>query len=263
MVAEAEYLIVERNLRATMRFFGQASGAGEVAERDGMLLIDSGVDYAVFNIAMLTRPVATRDSLIARSATAARFFEQRNTRWSMWVCEDLLPERVRRDAPAIFAEDRLKRLTDAPGMIADRLLAPDRPLPAVQCRPVVDASTRSDFARITSANFEIPYATCERVYEREQAWTHGYHGFVGYHRGMAVTTVAVMMAAESIGIYSVGTLPGYRRKGYAESLIRQAIAHYTRRTGIERTVLQATRAGFDMYRKMGYRAVSHFTVYMS
>jgi predicted acetyltransferase len=71
------------------------------------------------------------------------------------------------------------------------------------------------------------------------------------------------MAAESIGVYSVSTLPQYRRKGYAESLMRQVVAQYTRETGIERSVLQATRAGFDMYRKMGYRAVSHFTVYMS
>ena len=82
-------------------------------------------------------------------------------------------------------------------------------------------------------------------------------------RELAVTTVAVVVAADSIGIYSVSTLSPYRRKGYAESLMRQVIGQYTRQTGIERAVLQATRAGFDMYRKMGFRPVSHFTVYMT
>jgi ribosomal protein S18 acetylase RimI-like enzyme len=263
VVAGTEYSVVERNLRATMRFFGQASGSGEVTERDGMLLIDSGVNYAVFNIAMLTGAVETRDALIRRSATAARYFEERQTRWSLWICDDLLPDPVRRDAQAIFAEDRLRRLTEAPGMIAERLRPPDRALPAVQCRPVADAATRADFAHITSLNFDIPFATCQRVYGTEQAWSHDYHGYIGYYKGTAVTTVAVVIAAESIGIYSVSTLPPYRRKGYAESLMRQVITQYTLGTGIERTVLQATRAGFDMYRKMGYRAVSHFTVYMT
>ena len=57
MVTEAEYSIVDRNLRAAMPFFGLACGTGDVTERDGMLLIDSGVNYAVFNIAMLTGSV--------------------------------------------------------------------------------------------------------------------------------------------------------------------------------------------------------------
>ena len=122
---------------------------------------------------------------------------------------------------------------------------------------------RADFAHITSLNFDIPFATCRIVYGTEKAWSHDYRGYVGYYKGTAVTTLAVVVAAESIGIYSVSTLPQYRRKGYAESLMRLVIADYTRRTGLERTVLQATRAGFDMYKKMGYRAVSHFSVYMT
>jgi len=263
VVAEPEYCLIERNLRATMRFFGQASGKGEVAERDGVLLIDSGVDYAVFNIAMLTHAVASADDLTRRAATAAGFFEERGTRWSLWVCDDLLGEPARRHAQAIFAGERLRRLTEAPGMIADRLGPPDRVLPAVECRPVADAATRADFAHITSLNFDIPFATCQAVYATEQAWTHDYHGYVGYYQNTAVATVAAVVAADSIGIYSVSTLPHYRHRGYAESLMRQVVATYTRQTGIERTMLQATRAGFDMYRKMGYRVVSHFTVYMT
>jgi ribosomal protein S18 acetylase RimI-like enzyme len=246
-----------------MRFFGQASGCGDIAERDGVLLIDSGVNYAVFNIAMLTGAVDSPEMLARRTATAARYFEERQTRWSLWICDEMLSEPARRHSNTIFGGERLRRLTEAPGMIADRLNSIERALPRVECRPVIDAATRADFAHITSLNFDIPFATCRTVYGSEDAWSHDYHGFVGYYRGTAVTTLAVVVAAESIGIYSVSTLPQYRRKGYAESLMRQVIAEYTRRTGLERTVLQATRAGFDMYKKMGYRAVSHFSVYMT
>lgn len=262
-MAEPEYAIVESNLRATMRFFGQASGSGNISERDGLLLIDSGVNYSVFNIAMLTEAVETPVTMARRLATAARYFNGRKTRWSMWICEEMLADPVRKKAVAVFAGERLRRLTEAPGMIADRLRPPERALPAVECRPVSDQATRSDFAHITSLNFDIPFATCRVVYGPEQAWSHQYHGYVAYHQGTAVATVAVVLAADSIGIYSVSTLPQYRRKGYAEALMRRVIEHYAHSAGIERTVLQATRAGYEMYRKMGYRPVSHFSVYMT
>ncbi len=246
-----------------MPFFGLASGSGDVCERDGMLLIDSGVNYAVFNIAMLAGAVPDLETLARRVATADSYFEKRGTRWSLWVCDDLMAHGIRSRAAGVFAEVGLRRLTEAPGMITDRLRPPQRLIPAVECRPVTDANTRADFARATSLNFDIPIVTCNRVYANEAAWKHAYQGFVGYWHRVPVCTVAVVASAEAIGIYSVGTIPQYRRKGYAESLMRQVIAHCSQKFGIERTVLQATRAGYDMYRKMGYREVGHFTVYMT
>ncbi len=246
-----------------MRFFGQASGAGDITERDGLLLIDSGVNYAVFNIAMFTSPIAGPEMLIRRTAAAGRYFHDRNTRWSLWICDEMLAESARRQSITIFGGERLRRLTEAPGMLAEQLIAGSRALPKVECRPVKDAATRADFAHITSLNFDIPFATCRTVYGAEQAWNHDYHGYVAYQKETAVATLAVVLAADAIGIYSVSTLPQYRHNGYAESLMRQVIDDYTRRTGITRTVLQATRAGFDMYKKMGYRPVSHFSVFMT
>lgn len=260
---ELEYAIIERNLRATMRFFGLASGAGDISEPEGLLLIDSGVNYAVFNIAMLTLEVDNADLLAHRVSSAARYFELRKTRWSMWICEEMLLNGLRKKAQNIFGNGRLRRLTEAPGMIAERIGPPHRELPLVDCRPVSDAVTRADFAHITSMNFDIPFATCQSIYGTERAWHNDYHGFVGYFQQHPVATVAAVVAANSVGIYSVSTLPQHRRKGYAECLMRQVIAHYSKSTGIDRTVLQATRAGFDMYRKMGFRPVSHFTVYMT
>ncbi len=262
-MGEPEYSIVESNLRATMRFFGEASGTGDITERDGVLLIDSGVNYAVFNIAMLTRAVSKPDALSRSLATATQYFDARHTRWSMWVCDDMLSEPLRKQAPGIFGFRNLRRLTEAPGMLADRIRPPGRALPAIDCRPVADAATRADFAHVTSLNFDIPFGTCRAIYGTEKAWNNDYRGYIAYYRGMAVATMAVVVAAGSIGIYSVSTLPQYRRKGYAESLMRQVIGEYSRATGLERSVLQATRAGVEMYRKMGYREVSHFTVYMT
>jgi ribosomal protein S18 acetylase RimI-like enzyme len=260
---EPEYSIVERNLRATMRFFGQASGSGDIQERDGVLLIDSGVDYAVFNMVLLTSPVATRAELEGRIAAAADYFRRRGARWSFWLCEDLLDGPVRCNFDPIFESRRLRRLTEAPGMLADRLAPPTRRLPAIESRKVRDRQTRCDFTQITSLNFEIPYSTCRLIYEQERAWDFDYKGYVGYLNGRAVATVAVVVAEGAAGVYSVSTLPAYRRRGYAEALMRDALSDCVRATGIERTILQATRAGYAMYQKMGYREVTRFSVYIT
>lgn len=262
-MAEPEYQIVERNLRAAMQFFGKATATGSIDERDGMLLIDSGVGYSVFNIAMLTSPVKNAEALTARIRTGAAFYAERSVRWSMWLCEDMLDPSIRPRTGVLFANQGLRRLTEAPGMIADRIRKPDRPLAPAVCRQVSDTQTRADFAHITCMNFEIPFPTCQAVYGHEPAWRHDYHGYVAYVKGAPVATAAAVVAAESIGIYSVSTLPQFRRRGYAEALMRHIIERYTAETGLERTVLQATRSGYEMYLKMGYRPVSRFVVYMS
>ena len=50
----SDFQIVDANLRAAMRFFGGATGRGEIASLPGGVAMYSGLDYGVFNIAMLT-----------------------------------------------------------------------------------------------------------------------------------------------------------------------------------------------------------------
>jgi ribosomal protein S18 acetylase RimI-like enzyme len=64
-------------------------------------------------------------------------------------------------------------------------------------------------------------------------------------------------------VYSVGTLPDYRRSGFAEAIMRQVLAESQERTGVERTVLQSTAAGQRLYERMGYRRITNFNVYIT
>ena len=81
--------------------------------------------------------------------------------------------------------------------------------------------------------------------------------------GRAVSIAAIVPAAGALGIYSVGTLPLFRRQGYGEALMRAAVSEMRRRTGIERLVLQSTEAGYALYRRMGFHDVTKFTVYLT
>lgn len=257
-----DFLNIDENLRCAMQFFGRASGGGVVEEVDGGLVIYSGLDYGVFNIALLTRPVVDGD-LEKRLSTLGKFFRQRTMRWSVWLCDNMLDSGTRRRERQIFATFGMRPISQPPGMLAPSLRPPEHPLPEIEMRPVADKITRAAFAEITSVTFEIPYTIAHTVYSREPAWQGDYRGFVGFVEGRAIAIIAIVPAAGVLGVYSLGTMPEFRRRGYAEALLRKATAEIASRTGLSRIVLQSTEAGYELYKRMGFHDVTKFTVYLT
>jgi GNAT superfamily N-acetyltransferase len=255
--------IVEENLRTAMRFFGEATGNGEVRDLDGVVVMNCGRDYGVFNIALLTTPVADEASLADRIETAAKYFRAHKFRWSFWLCEDLIDPAPRRRVRQHFARVAMRPISNSPGMISERIAGPARPLPAIECVPVGDVKTREAFAEITSTTFEIPIAIARDVYTPERAWRGAYQGYVGFAKGRPVAIVAIVAAAGALGVYSLGTRPEWRRKGYGEALMRAALDVVRQHTGLDTTILQSTEAGYSLYRRMGFRDVTRFTVYLT
>src|SRR5580704_12389166 len=128
--------MIESNLRKAMHFFGLATGTGEIRFAEGLELVYSGLDYGVFNIALLTQPVPSERDLSNLVAEAGRSYRDRKSRWSFWVCEDLLEPGARRHSREIFTEAGMRSISHAPGMVATALAPPSRPLPEIECRPV-------------------------------------------------------------------------------------------------------------------------------
>jgi GNAT superfamily N-acetyltransferase len=259
-----DFQIVDANQRAAMRFFGDATGAGEVCPLDGALAIYSGLDYGVFNIALLEgNPPEGMDEFTERLARCARYYAPRTMRWSFWLCEDSLDFSTRRRARSLLMDRDLRPISQAPGMLAETLTPPIRPLPKIECVPVSDRSTRQAFGALTSVSFDIPMGIAKAVYEPERAWLGDYRGFVGLAGGRPVAIVAIVATPEALGIYSLSTLPECRRLGYGEALLRAAVALEHERTGTQRIALQSTDAGYSLYRRLGFKEVAKFSVYLT
>ncbi len=259
--------MVEQNLRVAMRFFGEASGSGEVRSSDGVQMVYSGLDYGVFNIALLEQSVPTERDLAGALARCGRFYRERKVRWSFWLCEDLLQPPARRRSREVFAEAGMRVISHAPGMVTLGLAAPSRSLPEIECRPVADASSRAAFTGLTVTCFDIPLSVARSIYEPESAWNGTYRGFMGLAKGVPVSIVALVRACGVIGVYSLGTLPEYRHKGYGEALLRSATQMFqtseAEDVSREPLVLESTDAGYGLYRKLAFRDVTNFTVYLT
>lgn len=268
MPESPELQAVDLNLRIAMRFFGHATGTGHIQSLPSGEAVYSGLDYGVFNIAFLTGRVSTSQDLATILASCGRYYRERpgcakRVRWSFWLCEDLLEPSSRRRSRDVFFEAGLRPISQAPGMIATSLASPSRPLPEIECCPVASAPLRSAFTRLTAVCFDIPLPVASAVYEPEGAWKGKYQGFVGFVRGRPVSIVALVRAEGSLGIYSLGTLPEYRRQGYGEALLRAAVAMMQDGQPREPLVLESTEAGYPLYRQLGFRDVARFTVYLT
>ena len=164
---------------------------------------------------------------------------------------------------AVFEKRGLGVASNCPGMLAERIEPPDRQLPALETRRVMDADTRLSFCHITSLAFGLPFETALAIYNSERSWRTDFIAYVGYVDRDPVATVATVAAAGAIGVYSVATLPEYQGRGVAEKLIRHALNSAAEATGLNRSVLQSSHHGHSLYHKMGYREVAKFSIYVS
>jgi ribosomal protein S18 acetylase RimI-like enzyme len=255
-----DFTHVADNLRASFRVIAASRPPGEIRELHGVSIAAAGVTFQMFNAAFLSGPVLSEDELAQRIMLAATHFQSRGQEWAYWVCEDWLAPRARRRSRQMFERNGLRHSVDLPGMTAERLAPPVRPMPPIEIRRVSAGVTRDAFCAIGSTCFHVPISWFCEVFESEPVWVD-FAAYVGYVDGEPVSTAATVFASGAIGVYNVATLPASQGRGYAEAVMRQAVSEAQRHHAVERTLLQSTPAGYHMYERMGYRTVTKVAVY--
>jgi ribosomal protein S18 acetylase RimI-like enzyme len=254
---------VEQNLRHSFQALAVDRPEGDVREIGGVSIASAGTSFQMFNAAFLSSEVRSSEDLERRIATARVHFRARGLTWSFWVCEDLLPLKVRKRMEHLFEAAGLHLTVQLPGMVAERLLPPRRALPEIEIRRVSDESTRHAFCDIGCVCFHVPLNWFREIFLRRQLWDGDFVGYVGYWNGEPVATAATVIAGDAVGVYNVATLPAHRRRGHGEAVVRYAIEKARQQSGYERTILQATQHGLALYLSMGYKTVTTVRVYVS
>ncbi len=254
-----DFQSVDCNLRHCFAVLAGQRASARIHAEAGVQLGSLGVGFHLFNAAFLDGPVEDEADLEKRIEFAAQQIGSGRLKWSFWLCESWLPPGVRRRAEKVFRRNGLSPVSEMPGMVAEGLNPIRRALPSVEIRSVSDDPTRAAFCEIGSTCFNVPISWFSEVFDPDMKLRPGFAAYVGYVDGRPVTTAATVVSGDIAGIYNVGTMPGLRRRGYAEALVRFAIAQ----TGCRRSILQASLHGLSMYERMGYRAVCNFRVFTS
>jgi ribosomal protein S18 acetylase RimI-like enzyme len=234
-----------------------------VADTPEVYIASANAPWAILNAAFLPKPVETEAGLERSLATAARHFASSTTGWTYIVCDDWLAPSVREKAPALFMAHGLKRTLNAIGMVAERLQPPTRPLPALEIRQATSDEALRHIADINAMAYDTPLEAARASVVVPAMFQGDCRGYVGYVQGKAVSVAAIVRVDGIAYVAYVATLAEYRRRGYAEAVMRHGLEEAQRHWGLERTVLHATDAGRPVYLRMGYQDVANFGFYMS
>jgi GNAT superfamily N-acetyltransferase len=245
---------VHENLYALFRSLRAIPGC-EILESDTFAYHHTSLTNPMFRGVWKTR--LSPDEIEAGIDGVIAWFEERNAPSFFWWTDSLTQ-------PSDLAERLLRRGFDGnvegdPGMALDLHELTDKTnLPnGFAVTQATDRKSLDDWGGVFAAAFEMPLSG-------GQAWIDatvqagGEHApwqlYVGYFEDKPVSTSILFNGAGVAGIYGIGTLPEWRHKGFGAAITMKPLLD-ARRQGYRFAVLFATRMGYPMYQRLGFREV--------
>jgi predicted acetyltransferase len=84
--------------------------------------------------------------------------------------------------------------------------------------------------------------------------------YTGYYKNKPICTGLIYIEGGVAGLYWISTVPDYRKKGFGLSLTSHILEQIKKR-GIKTAVLNSSKAGSNLYRKMGFEELAKVYLY--
>lgn len=140
-----------------------------------------------------------------------------------------------------------------PGMLLQNIPATlPKPPDTLTIKRVSSEKELNDFFAVLAASFRIPIFALKASYPKVPEDPVSL--FIGYETNNPVSCSSLVCSNGIGGIFSVGTDPKARRRGYGEALTWAAIKE-SRERACEANFLQASEMGASVYEKMGFHRV--------
>ena len=144
------------------------------------------------------------------------------------------------------------------GMAGDILPLEAPGHPALRFERIRDDATIQDFVHLNCVSYDVPVDKSRSLLKDRTLWREQAYGFVAYEANKPVATATAIINEGCVFLFLVATAPEVRRKGYGEAVVRHALQTAHEATGISRTVLHATQAGYPLYLRLGYHPTVKF-----
>ncbi|HET9851631.1 MAG TPA: GNAT family N-acetyltransferase [Candidatus Limnocylindrales bacterium] len=206
-----------------------------------------------------------------RIGEIADAYRRAGTGFVWWVAPSDTPE----DLGARLAGAGLILEGSAPAMAADLRDVPlgEEPPKGLEVVPVTDAATLDEFLGVIAADWlEWTGGTYTDVQRRAlEAWRTQIPlrfaaepvplRWIGRIDGTVVATSRVNLGAGVAGLYAISTLAAHRGRGYGRALTIAAL-RAAASIGYRTAVLQSSDLGYGVYRKLGFRELLTYDVWV-
>lgn len=256
--------IVESSVQyiSISKAFASDHPTADVKDQPGISVCWAESPYPFWNALFLTEEMKDAVHLKQRLRASAEYMRSRPNPGFVYVCEDYLLDDAHHQLGAMAQEAGLEMALDLFGMRGDILsFKRAAAMPDLQFERVVDEDTLRTYADINSASYGYPQEAGRTAVRGSTLWKEHSFAYIGYLEGAAVSTAAAFVNAGQLYLTYVATRPGVTRQGLAEATIRRALDAAFKATGLRRTSLHATRAGFTLYDRIGYKWVTRFVAF--
>jgi GNAT superfamily N-acetyltransferase len=237
---------VDANYSGSFALLARSCG-GAVLERDDAIAICTGLPLPMLNHGFVRRPPADPEGLLGEMI---EFFDKAGVPFIFRV----------RDGVAPGAEQAMEAMgypysDTAPGMamfpVSDAAPVP----PGLTIEAVQDKKALDRYQQVMADGFGMPLDLAKRLIARAFLDVPGFESYLGLVDDEAVATSSLYASDGAAGVYSVATLPGFRRRGFGEAMTWHAVMR-GREQGCKTAILQASAMGKPVYERMGFRTVA-------
>jgi len=227
----------------------------EIVEQQDIVFINSSIDFPACNFAftMALDAVEPPDEILARTKA---FFINRKPAFSLLLrghCDQAIIEHCK--------DKKIYLLHAAPGMVLDEPIKGKELPSAAELRWVEDAERLRDFTEVVAEAFHdlgFPKEATGSYFADTKRVLSPYNILATVYLEGEPAGAAMAMLSHGIGgIYWVGTIKKARGMGLAEYCTRQ-VGNAAFDLGARKVILQASKFGEPVYRKMGYREITRY-----
>ncbi len=227
-------------------------------DKPGLAITWPDTHFPFYNALFLTERLTDAHVLQNRVQEAAAYMRARPNGGLFVMCLDNVAGAAKEALSTIVAQAKFVQAIPMTGMAGDILPMEAPGHPALRFERILDDSTIQDFAQINCVSYDVPVETSTSLVKEHTLWHEHAYGFVAYERNKPVSTATAIINEGCLFLFLVATMPEARRKGYGEAVVRHALQRAHEATGISRTVLHATEAGYPLYLRLGYHPTVKF-----
>ena len=240
------------------KLIGKPFAEVDLSDRPELAIAWPDTNFPFYNAVFLTEPLSCAEVVQHRVKEAAAYMRARQN-WGLFVvCLGNLSWAAKENLPAILNQEKFVQTFPMTGMAGDILPFEAPGHPALRFEPIRDEATIQDFVQLNCVSYDVPVDESRSLLKDRTIWREQAYRFVAYESSKPVATATAIINEGCVFLFLVATAPEARRKGYGTAVVRHALQTAHEATGISRTVLHATQAGYPLYLHLGYHPTVKF-----
>jgi GNAT superfamily N-acetyltransferase len=233
----------------------------DLTDKPGLSISWADNAFPFWNAIFLTEQLTDADVLESRLEEAATYMRGKLRGGLVYVCEEYLSGPAKDDLLAILKRQGLELSLPITGMAGDILPLQAPSHPSLRMERVTDEDRLQAYADLNCAAYGFPLEWGKTALKGSKLWKEEGYTYLGYEGDKPVSAASAIVNDGCLYLALVATSPDARNKGYAEATVRHALQTAHKATGLKRTILHATDAGFPVYRRVGYHQTAKLMAY--